>query len=212
MFEVIPSPGTEDTEWSTIEEKIEIVRPMVRSLHIDIADGIFIPHKTFMDPTPFKKYSDVLFLEVHFMTDNPIQYLKQYADCGFKRFIGQIEKMKDVEEFVAQGQLLGEVGLAIDGPTPLSSLKINLDDLDCLLFYTGQQAGHSGASFMPDRLEKVKEVRKSSTILIEVDGGISDTTIVQAKEAGVTRFVTTGFVFDSENPLLQLKKLQDAIK
>ena len=59
------------------------------------------------------------------MVDNPVQYLKPWADAGFKRFIGHIEKMPDIDEFIAQTQLVGEVGLAIDAKTPLDNLKIN---------------------------------------------------------------------------------------
>ncbi len=207
MLEVIPSPGTTDTVFSSIEKKIELIKPFIRTLHVDIVDGKFAPNTTFMDPAPFKKFSTELLLEVHFMTDNPLQYLKQFADCGFKRFIGQIEKMENVEEFVAQGQLLGEVGLAIDGPTPLSSLTVELDDLDCLLIMT-IKAGQSGQQFMPEHLEKVEELRSRCTLPIEVDGGVSDTNIVQAKDAGATRFVSTGFIFGNQKPVEQLKKLQ----
>lgn len=209
MFEIIPSPGTEDKDWTAIEHKIELVRPFIRTLHIDITDGKFVPNTTFMDPAPFKKYADEILLEVHLMTENPLQYLKPFANAGFKRFIGQIEKMPDVAEFVAQGQLLGEVGLAIDGPTSVDVLSnIPLDDLDCVLLYTGEQAGKSGGTLLPERLEKVKELRSRSHLPIEADGGISDTTIVQAKEAGITRFVVTSFIFNHENPQEQFKKLQ----
>jgi ribulose-phosphate 3-epimerase len=212
MLEIIPSPGTEDTDWAAIEKKIELLRPFIKTLHVDVADGKFVPNKTFMDPAPFRKYAGELLLEVHLMTENPLQYLKAFADAGFRRFIGQVEKMPDQVEFVAAGQLLGEVGLAVDGPTPVGSITVPLDDLDCLLFYTGQQAGRSGAVLVPQRLEKVKEVRTASaTIPIEVDGGVSDTAILQMKEAGVSRFVTTGFVFNSENPREQFEKLKNLV-
>jgi len=42
--------------------------------------------------------------------------------------------MSDQDEFVAEGQLLGEVGLALDGPTELSAIKVSYDDLDTVLF------------------------------------------------------------------------------
>src|SRR3989344_2030293 len=57
-------------------------------------------------------------------------------DVGFKRFLGHIEKMPDQEEFVAQGQLLGEVGIVIDGPTDLSAVKVPYSDLDCIVVMT----------------------------------------------------------------------------
>src|SRR6266571_761513 len=194
MFEIIPSPGTQDTEWATIAKKIELVRPFAKTIHIDVVDGKFAPNKTFADPASFAKYAKDFILEVHLMVHEPIEHLKRWADAGFTRFIGQIEQMSDQAEFVAQGQLLGEVGLAVDGPTPLSAIKVSLSDLDVIQFYTGDRAGLSGKSFQPDRLAKVKAVREQEPYLpIEIDGGVTDETIQMAYAAGVTRFVATSF-------------------
>lgn len=210
MYEIIP--GILEQEWGKIEQKIELVRPFAKTIHIDIADGKMVPNTTFLDPTPFRKYTNDFFFELHMMVEEPINYLKSFADSGFKRFLGHIEKMSDQAEFVAQGQLFGEVGLAIDGPTPLRSVQVPFDDLDCVLFYTSHKAGFSGPPFVPDRLEKSKAVRSQSKIPIEVDGGINDQTIKLAKDAGVTRFVTTSFLFKSENPQEQYRLLLEKLQ
>lgn len=209
MLEVIP--GILEKEWSEIEQKIELVRGFAKTIHIDLADGKMVPNTTFLDPTPFKKYSDELFFELHMMVEEPIQYIKPFADAGFKRFLGHIEKMSNQEEFVAQGQLLGEVGLAIDGPTSLSAVKVPYDDLDCILFYTSHKAGFSGPPFVPDRVEKAREVRLKSTMPIEVDGGINEETILLAKDAGVTRFVSTSHIFKAQDPHQAFLSLQQKL-
>ena len=59
MFEVIP--GILEKQWSEIERKIEIVKPFAKSIHIDIIDGKFAPNITFLDPTPFAKYTKDIF-------------------------------------------------------------------------------------------------------------------------------------------------------
>jgi ribulose-phosphate 3-epimerase len=199
-------PGILEQDWEHIEKKIELVKPFAKTMHIDLLDGVFAPNKTFFDPTPFKKYATDVCLELHMMVDNPLQYLKPWADMGFQRFIGQIEKMPDIAEFVAQGQLLGEVGLALDTPTPVEKISVNLDDLD-FVFVMTVKAGFSRQSFLPEMLEKVKALRaKSPFIPIEVDGGVSAETITQAKDAGATRFVSTGFLFGA-HPQEQYHKL-----
>src|SRR5438874_454398 len=104
VYEIIPSPGTH-ADFETYAKRIELVKDFAKTIHIDIVDGKFANNLTFMDPTPFKKYTSDIFFELHLMVENPIQYLKPWADAGFKRFIGQIEKMPDQAEFVAQGQL-----------------------------------------------------------------------------------------------------------
>jgi len=227
MYEIIPSPGTENKTFEEIEKKIRSVQPFVRTLHIDVCDGKFAPNTTFADPEPFKTFTQQLpeeeggwetgekglFFEIHLMVEDPIKEIKKWADAGFRRFIGQVEKMPSQEEFVAEAQLYGEVGLAVDGPTPLDAVKVSYEDLDVVLFYTADKAGFSGAKFQEDRLEKVKALRKLEEYLaIEVDGGINDETIAIAAEAGVTRFVSTGFLFSLETPEKQLKLLEQKLQ
>ncbi|HSW96292.1 MAG TPA: hypothetical protein VLF89_00550 [Candidatus Saccharimonadales bacterium] len=199
-------PGVLEQDWKAIEKKIELVKPFAKSIHVDLLDGKFAPNTTWLDPQPFKKYADDLLLEVHMMVDNPLAYLKPFAEAGFKRFIGHIEKMPDIAEFVAQGELLGEIGLALDTKTSVENITVSYEDLDFVLVMT-VKAGFSNQSFLPEMIDKVKQIRqKSEFIPIEVDGGISEETITQAKEAGATRFVSTGFLF-RDNPLEQYKKL-----
>lgn len=206
MLEIIP--GILENEWSEIDRKINLVKPFAKTAHIDIIDGKFAPNTTFLDPVPFAKYSKDLLFEVHLMVENPIQYLKPFAAAGFKRFLGHIEKMSDQEEFVAQGQLLGEVGLAIDGPTDLSAIKVPYSDLDSVLIMT-IKAGEAGQVFVPDYLKKVEMLRSAQhDMKIEVDGGINDKTIIQSKNAGANRFVANSFIFNSQNPQAQYELLK----
>jgi len=207
MYEIIP--GINETEWGEIEKKLELVLPFAKTIHVDLMDGVMVERKTFMDPEPFSKYTDMALFELHMMVDNPLQYLKSFADAGFERFIGHIEMMPDPIEFVAQGQLLGAVGLAIDGPTDISVLKnLNLNDLDTLLAMT-IKAGESGRQFQPELLEKVRKIKELSPYLpIEVDGGINDKTIVDACTAGATRFAVTSHLFGASDIATEFKNLK----
>lgn len=211
-------PGILEKDWTEIERKIELLRPFAKAIHIDILDGKFAPNTTFLDPKPFSKYAlpssgQALFFEVHLMVEDPISYLKSFADAGFKRFVGQIESLRqlaDQEDFVAQGQLLGEVGLAIDGTTSIDEIKASLEDLDTILVMT-IKAGFSGQEFMQSTLEKIKAIRSKSQIPIEVDGGINDQTILQARSAGANRFATTSFIYKGD-PFTQYKTLEKLVK
>jgi ribulose-phosphate 3-epimerase len=226
MFEIIPSPGTENKNWQEIESKINAVKPFVKTIHIDVCDGKFASNTTFADPESFKEFikqmatersgwvaedKGVLF-EVHLMVEEPINYLKKWADAGFTRFIGHIEKMSSQEEFVAEAQLYGEVGLALDKQSPVDAIKVPLSDLDVLLVMT-IQAGFSGQAFEEELLEKVKKIREQEPELpIEVDGGINDETIEVAAAAGANRFVATSFLFSLETPEKQYKLLEQKLQ
>ena len=118
--------------------------------------------------------------------------------------------MVDVDEFIAEGQIFGEVGLAIDSPTPISSLSVPFDDLDLVLLM-GDKAGKSGQVFLPETLTKIKDLRLRTQIPIEIDCGINDLTIVPCKAAGANRFVTTSFIFESSDPLNSFEKLEGLI-
>jgi ribulose-phosphate 3-epimerase len=190
-------PGILEKEWSGIEKKIELSRSFAKTLHIDIIDGEFVNNKTFLDPTPFIKYSSDFLLELHMMVDNPIQYVEAFAKAGFKRFLGHIEMMPDQNEFLNHAKKFGEVGLAIDGPTELQEIKVPFTQPDIFLLYTSQQVGFSGSPFLPERVEKIKFLRSQTTTSIEVDGGITNDTLFVAKEAGADKFVSTSFIFSS---------------
>lgn len=190
-------PGILEEDFEGISEKIEICQLFSDHIHIDFIDESF-GRSTFLDSSLFSKYSKSNFLEAHLMVSDPIKYLNGLSLAGFKRFIGHIEHMPDQVEFVAKGQSLGEVGLAIDGKTDVSEIKVDLNDLDLILVMT-IDAGASGRPFNEKYLEKVKQLKQNFSN-IEVDGGINDQTILKAKEVGATSFVSTSFIFNSEIP------------
>ncbi len=204
-------PGILEKNWEEIERKIELVLPFADTIHIDLIDGKFVDNQTFFDPTPFKKYTGKVLFELHMMVVEPEQYLKPWADVGFRRFYGHVEHMSDQVSFVAQGQLLGEVGLALDGDTPVSTVTVPLDDVDCMLIYTSGRVGFSGPPFQVDRLEKIKTLRsQSETLFIEVDGGVTDETLPLALRQGANAFVSTSFLYNKGSIDEQYKKLHNA--
>lgn len=204
MHDIIP--GILEKDFSEIEKKLQIIKPFSRKVHIDILDGKFCDELSFLDPTPFKKYANDFFMEAHFMVEEPAQYVKPFAEVGFKRFLGHIEKMKDLNEFIAEGQISGEVGLAIDSQTLIDDLHIPYDDLDCILLM-GVKAGKSGQEFLEETLIKIQQIRQNSQILIEIDGGINEQTIIDAKAKGAQRFIATSFIFKNQDPMEAYEKL-----
>jgi ribulose-phosphate 3-epimerase len=209
MFEILP--GILEKDWKEIERKLEIYRPFAKRIHVDFLDGKFAPNATFLDPAPFAKYAQDFILEAHMMLDDPINYLKPFASAGFQRFIGHVEKMPDQVDFVAAAELLGEVGLGIDADTPLDAIKVSLEDLDTILIMT-VKAGFSGQQFMEQNLDKVKQLIEKTTIPIEVDGGVNESTIKVGCAAGVSRFVATSFLFGAETPEKQYQLLKESTR
>ncbi len=204
MHKIIP--GILEKDWQEIERKLEIIRPFSKTVHIDFLDGKFCEESSFMDIQSFSKYGNDFFMEAHLMVENPTEYVKPLASVGFKRFLGQIEKMQDTDEFIAEGEIFGEVGLALDIDTPPSAITVPFDDIDAILLMS-VKAGKSGQVFSPQVISKIQELRSKTQIPIAMDGGINEQTLTEAKNAGANRFVTTSFIFKSEDPLNAFERL-----
>lgn len=208
MYEVIP--GVLEKDWHAIEKRLSTISRFANSAHIDFIDAGF-GNQTYLESFPFKRYSSKLHLEAHLMVINTIEYIEPLAKVGFRRFLGHIERMPSQSDFVKRAKYHGEAGLALDGPTSLDQIRIPINDLDCILIFTAEHVGQSGQLFNPQRLERVKEIRQQYKIPIEVDGGINDKTILEAKKAGATRFVSTGFISFSKDPSSSYLDLCDRI-
>ncbi|MEK7160357.1 MAG: hypothetical protein AAB702_02650 [Patescibacteria group bacterium] len=204
MIDIIP--GILEKDFAEIEKKLQIIKPFSKKVHIDFLDGKFCEEKSFLDFAQFSKYKDDFFLEAHLMVEDPNQYIKPLANAGFKRFLGHIEKMGNLEEFIAKGQIFGEVGLALDIDTSVESISINFDDIDTVLLMS-VKAGKSGQEFLPEVLEKIRLLRQITQITIEIDGGINEETLIASRKAGAQRFVATSAIFQSQDPMESYEKL-----
>ncbi len=204
-------PGVLETDWSSIEQKLKQIKTFANTVHVDIIDGKFVNNKTFLDPEPFKKYSSNLFLELHMMIVEPIELVESFGKAGFKRFLGHVEHMTSQKQFTQEAKKYGEVGLALDGPTPISAIKIPFEKLDSILIYASNRVGYSGPPMMEERLDKIRNLRKLTNIPIEADGGVNNKTIEKAKAAGATRFVSTSCIWNAPKPAEQFAKLHNLI-
>ena len=78
------------------------------------------------------------------------------------------------------------------------------------------KAGFAGQVFVPEYLKKIEILlptsRDQNDIVIEVDGGVNDKTIVQACNAGATRFVANSFLFKTNDVYNNYQILEQKIK
>jgi len=91
------------------------------------------------------------------------------------------------------------VGLSLKPKTPASTLIPYIKDLDMVLIMT-VEPGFGGQSFMPDQLDKIREVKtlidaQNPACELEVDGGIDPATAPLVIEAGANVLVAGSAVF-----------------
>jgi ribulose-phosphate 3-epimerase len=183
----------------------------VRALHLDVMDGQFVPNLTYGFPIveAFRRLTD-LPLDVHLMISEPQRYLKQFIEAGSDILTIHVEAVADPRPVLEQIRMLGAgAGLALNPDTPLSRLDGCLALCDLVLVMS-VQAGFGGQSFRPATVKKLSQLRQmvGSDVLLEVDGGIHQSTIGDCAAAGAQLFVVGSGIFRSSNYAEAIRELK----
>mmetsp|Transcript_16574 Transcript_16574/g.24934 ORF Transcript_16574/g.24934 Transcript_16574/m.24934 type:complete len:249 (+) Transcript_16574:111-857(+) len=186
-------------------------------LHIDVMDGHFVPNLTFGAPVIkcLRKHNDGVF-DVHLMVSNPEKWVDDMADAGTNNFTFHVEVKEngvDVGAVISAVKSKGmKVGLAIKPQTPVDAVLPYMEHLDQVLVMT-VEPGFGGQSFMSDMMPKVAFLRDRYPLLnIEVDGGLSPSTIEQAASAGANMIVAGSSVFKAEDPATAITQLRRGVE
>lgn len=207
MIEVIPA--ILEKNFTEIEKKMKRIETLVDWVQIDVADGILVPNTTFLDPVPFATLKTRLNLEAHLMVRDPVTYVERFVNSGFKRFYAHIEG-DNLNEYISRCYKLGvEIGLAIDGPTPVDKIHEYLDNIDSVLIMA-IEAGESGRPYREDTTDKISKIREIDfEIPIAVDGAMNDTNAAKVIAAGATRINSNSYIFGAEKVEERIKILKN---
>lgn len=166
-------------------------------LHIDVMDGHFVPNLT-VGPFIVKALRKItkLPLDTHLMIEHPEKYIDAFADAGSDGITVHAEACEgNLEEVLAKIHHRNvRTGVSLKPATPLDSLKKHLAGIDMVLLMT-VNPGFGGQAFMPEVLEKVRQLRKIYSGDIEVDGGINKETSAAAVTAGANVLVAGTAIF-----------------
>ena len=185
-------------------------------MHLDVMDGHFVPNLTFGAPVikKLRRATEKPF-DVHLMISEPHRYIGDFAAAGADIISFHTESDSEVEETLSLIEQKGvKPALAIKPGTDPSVVLPYLDRLYMVLVMT-VEPGFGGQSFMADMMPKVEFLRREIAergldTLIEVDGGICDSTIATAAKAGVDICVAGTAVFgapDAKEAIDRLKEL-----
>lgn len=184
-------------------------------LHIDVMDGNFVPNISF-GPVVYKalrKESNMVF-DVHLMIDEPIRYIKDFADAGADIIVVHQEASKHLHRAIMAVKEAGKkVGVSLNPATPLETLEYILEDLDMVLLMS-VNPGFGGQSFIPSSLQKIRDLkamieRKGLKTDIQVDGGISAANIQEIVQAGANIIVAGSAIFGKGNIEDNVKELRE---
>ncbi len=186
-------------------------------VHIDIMDGQFVPNISFGADVvaSMRKHSKLVF-DCHLMVVEPERYVDAFAQAGADIMTIHVEATKHIHGALQKIKAAGmKAGVVINPGTPVEALVPVLSLVDQVLIMT-VNPGFGGQAFIPEMMAKVEAVTKMRQEAgydfdIEVDGGIDNTTIKAAAQAGANVFVAGSYLFKASDLPAQVQTLRVAL-
>jgi ribulose-phosphate 3-epimerase len=186
-------------------------------IHIDVMDGHFVPNIT-MGPFIVETIRRMtkLPLDVHLMISQPELHIDHFVDAGANRISIHIEENPNVFRTLEHIRAKGcNPGIVLNPGTPSHIINDVIPIVDLVLVMT-VNPGYSGQAFIPLMMPKVTQVRhmlaeQKSKALLQVDGGISTTTLPLAQKEGATVFVSATAIFKNSTGIVEgIRALRDS--
>ena len=185
-------------------------------IHVDVMDGHFVPNLTIGPPIikALRQYTRLPF-DVHLMISPVHKYIQDYADAGADIITIHPEATKNLKESIQHIKILNKkVGVSLNPETKINLITDLLNEIDLVLIMS-VNPGFGGQKFMPEVLDKIRELKKikdqkNLKFDIEIDGGINFNNSKLAIEAGANILVSGTTVFKGNNG--NIKKNIDLLK
>ncbi len=183
--------------------------------HLDVMDGRFVPNISFGPMLiDFFRKATTKVCDVHLMIEEPEKYAEAFQKAGADILTVHYEACTHLHRNIQQIKGLGmKAGIAINPHTPVELLKDILADID-LVCLMSVNPGFGGQSFIPNTINKIKDLRKMIDVKglkvdIEIDGGVTLENAKSILDAGATVLVAGNTVFKSANPTETIRQLKN---
>ncbi|MBU3674703.1 MAG: ribulose-phosphate 3-epimerase [Solirubrobacteraceae bacterium] len=185
-----------------LREQVALVQEAgAEVIHVDIMDGHFVPPLSMGPPACEALRGMGLHLEVHLMVEHPeTTQIAAFAEAGAGTIIIHAEATPAVDYALGLIRDHGcRAGLAVNPATPTDFYEeVEVDLALCMTV----NPGWGGQGFIPGSLEKIARMREllPEQTVLEVDGGIDESTAGPAVAAGAQRLVAGSAVFGTDDP------------
>jgi len=185
-------------------------------IHVDIMDNHFVPNLT-MGPQVVKSIRDygiTVPLDVHLMIEPVADMIVPFAQAGATYISFHAEAVTDIPAMIDSIRQHGcQPGIVYNPQTAIDGLEKFIDQVDLVLIMS-VHAGFGGQAFIPETLDKVRQVRElidqgNQNIRLEIDGGINHETIQLAAMAGADTFVAGSAIFKSQDYGETIRELRE---
>lgn len=208
------SPSILSADFARLGEEIARV-PDADWIHVDVMDNHFVPNLTVGLPVVESLLgASSIPLDCHLMITDPDRWAPGYAEAGAGSVTFHAEAVKAPVRLARTLRGLGaRAGLAVNPATPITPYADLLPDLDMLLIMS-VEPGFGGQPFLDMVLPKIAQAREmvrryGGDIWVQVDGGISESTIERCAAAGADVFVAGSAVFGADDPDRMVRRLRE---
>ncbi len=206
------APSILSADFGRINEEIKGIEPYSDYIHVDVMDGVFVPNIT-IGQEVLKNLKSSKPFDVHLMIVEPEKHIEAFAKAGAGIITVHAEASMHLHRTLQLIKELGKkAGVSLNPSTPLSAIENILDDADMVLIMS-VNPGFGGQNFIPQVLEKVRNLRKMKPELdIEIDGGIEPKTARDAINAGANVLVSGSYIFRQRDRVKAIESLRNAAR
>ncbi|MCA1807991.1 MAG: ribulose-phosphate 3-epimerase [Kiritimatiellia bacterium] len=189
------------------------------ALHMDVMDANFVPNLSMnSDVVAMARSAVSIPLHVHLMMIRPEFYLEQFIQAGAHTLTIHIEARGDIPALLRRIRALGaHPGITLNPETPFATLAPVLELVDEVLCMT-VHPGFGGQRFMPEVLPKINELHRRRMIKpgvcafrLAVDGGVDETTVSQAAQAGADVIIAGSALFRAADMSAGVDKMRRVV-